>query len=317
MSKLTILKGLPGSGKTTLAKKMLLADGNLVRVNKDALREMLFAERPWSGKQEKFVIEVEREIVAKALSWNRGVIVDDTNLRANYWRDFGGDVETIDLTNVPLAECVERDRKRVGRACVGRGVIERMALEAGLIDLSQYAKIAIVDIDGTLANMQHRVKYLQETPKNYRDFYGTVSYDTTHRSVINAVKTLHATGHIIIVLSGRPTQAEGHINVGQLTDEWLSMYKVPNTHLFMRRAGDYRDDTDVKAELFSLMEVCGKLDSDAVKIVIDDRERVCQVWRDMQLPLLKVHNNHYVENRTDFPEALGIPKWEGPPPEDF
>src|SRR3990167_11253968 len=263
----------------------------------------------------------------------KNVIVDDTNLK-NYWKTLAIEpdrfpiLETVDLTHVPIALCIERDILRTGRARVGRGVIERMALENGLVDLSTHTKIAIVDIDGTLANMKHRKHFLDTHPKDYQNFYGCVRHDTPHPRVINAVQHLHQTGHTIIILSGRPAHMSGtpDINVGFLTDEWLNKHNVPNDHLFMRRSGDYRPDNVVKAELFSLLENKAGMKREAVKIVLDDRERVCEVWRMLGLPLVKVYNDHYVECREEpesifpqlekFVQSLGIP-YTNEKPEDF
>ena len=328
MAKLIIMKGLPGSGKTTRALEILKTDGNCVRVNRDSLRAMMFGDRAWSGHQEKIVTEIERTIVKQMLTLGKNVIVDDTNLR-NYWKDLDAEwLETIDLTNVLLTWCIERDGLRTGRAHVGRGVIERMALENGLVDLSTYTKIAIVDIDGTLANMKHRKHFLDTHPKDYQNFYGCVSYDTPNRAIIHAIQQLNQTGHTIIILSGRPAYVSGtpDINVGFLTDEWLNKHNVPNYHLFMRRSGDYRPDNVVKAELFSLLENKAGMKREAVKIVLDDRERVCEVWRMLGLPLVKVYNDHYVECREEpesifpqlekFVQLLGIP-YSNEKPEDF
>lgn len=57
--KLTMLRGLPASGKTTAARDLVRTSGNFGRINRDDLRAMLF-ESVWSGKREDIVVDAEK-----------------------------------------------------------------------------------------------------------------------------------------------------------------------------------------------------------------------------------------------------------------
>ena len=57
-----MLRGISGSGKSTRAKELMLEHGNLVRINRDLLREMLHFGK-WSGKNEGLVVDVEKGLV--------------------------------------------------------------------------------------------------------------------------------------------------------------------------------------------------------------------------------------------------------------
>ena len=72
--------GLPASGKTTWAKKIVLGfPGQYKRINKDDLRSMFDASK-WTSNNEKFILDVRDTLITKALGEKMSVIVDDTNL---------------------------------------------------------------------------------------------------------------------------------------------------------------------------------------------------------------------------------------------
>lgn len=132
MKTLWMTRGLPASGKSTWAraKQAEFRLGEVKRVNKDDLRAMLDAGK-WSAENEKFVVTIRDNIVTAALSEGKHVIVDDTNLAPQHEarlrqlaREKDASFELVDFTNVPLDECIERDRKRSDS--VGETVIRGM-----------------------------------------------------------------------------------------------------------------------------------------------------------------------------------------------
>ena len=173
MSHLTILRGLPGSGKTTFALAELKRTGNAIRVNRDELRIILHGpDAKWSGERERVTAAAETAIVRDALLNKKNVIIDDTNLLGSgtaRWTELAASLATVHIEDftktVSIEECIARDRGRSGKARVGRGVIERMALQAGLIDLGGLNRVAIIDVDGTLSCLDHRLVYMLE-PKD-------------------------------------------------------------------------------------------------------------------------------------------------------
>jgi predicted kinase len=301
---LIITRGLPASGKTTWAKAELASESarkkRTIRVSKDDLRAMLYNERTEGSAREGFITAVEIALVGNALAAGHSVIVDDTNLdTVDSWKAYAEEkaeqlsrrinVTVQDFTNVQIWQCVQRDRAR--KDSVGRGVIERMALKYKLMDLSGLEKVAIVDIDNTIADMKHRLHYIdvpEGTPKNYDAFYAEVCNDAPILSIIDAVIDLSMAGHTIINVSGRRTSS------GRATDDWLAGNGVPSDYLFMRRDGDRRPDEQVKRQIYDEMIAAG-LRKDAIKIVLDDRDSVCAVWRDLGLPLIQVKDGAAIE----------------------
>jgi len=125
--RLIVLQGLPASGKTTLAKK-LVAEGYR-RVNKDALREMFdFGE--FSKEKEEAILNARDTIIDILLLSGEKVVVDDTNLAASHLHRIAtiADMHFIKpkviRLDVPLEECIVRDKKR--DKPVGKDVIINM-----------------------------------------------------------------------------------------------------------------------------------------------------------------------------------------------
>ena len=136
--KLLILKGIPGSGKSTWARDFIKNNSEKwVIVNRDSIRSML--GNYWVPSREKLVTEIEMSNMTNALNKGYNVILDSTNLNDTTSRrtndiikDFliDKDIE-IEIQykefNTPLWKCVLRDIKRglLGGNYVGYKVIKR------------------------------------------------------------------------------------------------------------------------------------------------------------------------------------------------
>ena len=127
----------------------------------------------------------------------------------------------------------------------------------------------IVDIDGTLADLEHRRVYIASTPKNWAAFEAGIPHDTPHQHVIDLVNLMWAAGWNIILCSGRGEQSRN------VTELWLERHGVRYHRLYMRAAGDYRRDDIVKMELLDQILAEGYNPSFA----LDDRDKVVVAWR--------------------------------------
>ena len=129
MVRVILTRGLPASGKTTWASRVLAeSPGAYKRVNKDELRLMLDGGK-WSPANERFVEAVRDQIILAAVGAGTNVIVDDTNLdprhEAHIRRLVEGKAEVVvEDFDVPLDECIRRDAERP--APVGERVIRQM-----------------------------------------------------------------------------------------------------------------------------------------------------------------------------------------------
>jgi hypothetical protein len=148
-------------------------------------------------------------------------------------------------------------------------------------------KTVLVDLDGTIAINKHR-KYLidpdKSNPPNWDAFYLACKDDSPNTPVIEIIKALNATGHEIHIISGRGKIAE------KSTLKWLESFKVPFSKLTMREIGDFTDDAELKKEW--LLKYYPEYKTQ-ILCVIDDRKKVVDMWRSMDLTCLQVANGNF------------------------
>jgi hypothetical protein len=138
------------------------------------------------------------------------------------------------------------------------------------------SKALIVDIDGTLSNNEERAQmYLNKEPKDWVHYYGDLENDKLMEWCYELVLAMHQT-HAIILLTGREEKYR------EVTIRWLMAKEVPYTVLLMRPEGDYRQDFEIKREVY---EESIKPYYD-IMFCIDDRKQVVDMWREIGLVCL-------------------------------
>jgi len=136
--------------------------------------------------------------------------------------------------------------------------------------------IVIVDIDGTLADVQHRLRYLKGPgKKNWVKFFRSAPEDQPVDIVKRWVNNL-APDYTTILITGRPDEYRKD------TEAWLAQHAIRYKKLYMRRSGDNRPDTIVKRELLD------QVGRERVAFVIDDRPSVCDMYRECGLRVFQV-----------------------------
>ena len=137
----------------------------------------------------------------------------------------------------------------------------------------------VVDIDGTVANITHRVHHVSRRPKNWAAFNNAMHLDQPHHDIIWLVKTIQATGVIVIMASGRGEEKR------EVTEIWLQeIADLKYEKLYMRPAKDNRSDDVIKRELLQQMRQEGYFPT----MAIDDRNQVCDMWRAEGLRCIQV-----------------------------
>lgn len=139
-------------------------------------------------------------------------------------------------------------------------------------------KIIIVDVDGTLADIEHRRHYVSSKPKNWGAFFRSQKFDTPHSDIVYLVNLLKSDGNTVIVASGRGDDTKDQ------TVQWLTQHGVQFDDIFMRKAGDYRSDDIIKKEI--LEEIRVKYGEPYM--AIDDRDQVVNMWRQNGVRCLQV-----------------------------
>jgi predicted kinase len=301
MSKLTIMRGISGSGKSTWA----LAQWGAVVVSRDSLRETFFGSSDQDYYQrgdlrstESLITQIQDSAIESALRSGYHVIVDNTNVEWKYVKQIAAIGQKVGVNivvktvDVPLSTALERNRKRgiMGGRAVPDEVIRKQHSQLQgskdkTLDEPQVVKpytgtpgkpkAFLVDIDGTLAHM--------------RDYRGPfewhkVGLDDVDETVADVVRTLidaieaYDYKFTCIVMSGRDEVCRAE------TEQWLDKHSIAFDHLFMRPEKDMRKDNIIKAELFDNYV----RDNFDVKFVIDDRDQVVKMWREMGIKCLQV-----------------------------
>lgn len=126
----------------------------------------------------------------------------------------------------------------------------------------------IVDLDGTLCDVTHRLQWLSAQPKNWAAWNAGIPSDPPHSAVVDVVRHLGEKFPIIIV-SGRSEDNR------QVTEKWLERHDVRYSAMYMRGADDFRPDHVIKAEIAEEIE-----STHDVLCVFDDRPSVVAMWRE-------------------------------------
>lgn len=285
MRKVIVLRGLPGSGKSTYAKKLLdECPGEYKRINRDDMR-LMFDNGQHSSANEKFVKQVRDMLITKALEDGKSVIVDDTNLSVKNINRIKQLVEeyntrheedvTVELKEIdtPLEECIARDAQR--EKPVGKHVIKRMHNQFFVRDpkyISQnenLPKAIVCDMDGTLALL------------NGRNPYDALAcdLDLPHYPVIQCALAMQKAGYKLILVSGRKDDCR------EQTVSWLKKMNIEYEMLLMRGHKDNRKDSIIKREIYENFI----RDKFYIEFVLDDRNQVVDMWRkELGIPCFQV-----------------------------
>ena len=140
-------------------------------------------------------------------------------------------------------------------------------------------KCYIVDVDGTIADSEHRLHYLTNGHRDWANWSKYWQDDKPIQPVIDIIRLGAYSGDIKIVICTARDK-----NCGKDTIDWLDMHQVPFDALYMREVGDDRPDSTVKFELLQ------KILSDGYEplCVFDDRQSVVDMWRAQGLICLQV-----------------------------
>ncbi|HSV65856.1 MAG TPA: hypothetical protein VLJ59_08130 [Mycobacteriales bacterium] len=93
--------------------------------------------------------------------------------------------------------------------------------------------VAVFDIDGVVADVRHRLHFLDRKPKDWDGFFAAAGLDPPLLEGIALVRAALA-DHEVLWLTGRPERLR------PVTTRWLASHDLPAESLRMRRDRDYR-----------------------------------------------------------------------------
>lgn len=160
--------------------------------------------------------------------------------------------------------------------------------------------IIIFDLDGTLANIEHRLHYINppkymhgdadEPKKDWKSFFRACVDDQPIHAICSLLSIiLHYNSvsgddaYEVWIVTGRSDMVRGE------TEEWLEKQGILWDKMLMRKNGDNREDSVLKEEWLKT----GVIPKDRVLCVFDDRSQVVGMWRRNGLQCLQVADGEF------------------------
>jgi len=145
----------------------------------------------------------------------------------------------------------------------------------------------IFDLDGTLALIDKR-RELSTKPNGKIDFDklhdpSLIKHDKPNWPVIKMAQLFAEQGFNIVIFSGRSDTTES------VTRQWLAKHGIPYHKLVMRDNVRYsKPDEILKKQMLD-----DHLDIDDVFCVVDDRQKVVDMWRENGLTCFQVAEGNF------------------------
>jgi hypothetical protein len=140
----------------------------------------------------------------------------------------------------------------------------------------------IMDLDGTLANADHRLHLLPQNGGSWRAFFEAAEADTPIHEIV-MVNNLLCNELPVFIVTGRSAVDEA------MTVAWLRQHGVSYDKLYMRGADDRREDWAVKREILEEIRASGF----EPILAFEDRKKVVAMWREEGVRCLQVCEGDY------------------------
>lgn len=124
--------------------------------------------------------------------------------------------------------------------------------------------VAVIDIDGVLADVRHRLHHIAATPKDWSAFFSAAPKDPLLNEGLEVARRLGEV-YDIVYLSGRPEQCRGD------TESWLARQELPPGGVVLRAQGDRRPARLTKVEALNRIA-----ETSEVVVLVDDDPEVCR-----------------------------------------
>lgn len=290
MPKCIMLVGPPGSGKSTMARKMATENG-IEYFNQDS-----------QGKGHLHDFDM-------AIFDKKDVIVDRMNFnkqqRSRYLdlaKKYGYETEIIVL-HQNWETCFKRVMARQGHETINDEKAARGALatffgkyerpepgEADQITMIYPAgpreKVIVCDLDGTLCDVEHRRHHVRKPAgekKDWVSFFKEIPNDPIYQWCADIINNFKTQGVRTVFCSGRGTNEQRN------TKEWLEKHGFGDNPLYMRDRHDSRQDSIVK-EIILDFELLTRYQP---YFMLDDRDQVVQMWRRRGFICLQVQEGDF------------------------
>ena len=141
--------------------------------------------------------------------------------------------------------------------------------------MSKKTKAWIFDIDGTLADTDHRIHYIKPKEgekKDWGKFFAAAKDDKPFQHVLqfNQAIAENINDEAIVLVTARPE------NLRKDTEKWLTENGVYWNELFMRPANERKADFEVKRDIYR-EQIKPYYD---IRAAFEDRLQVAKMWRE-------------------------------------
>lgn len=127
---------------------------------------------------------------------------------------------------------------------------------------------ALIDIDGVVADVRHRLHHLDSRPKDWDGFFSAAASDPVLSAGRALVQELSQRCEIVYV-TGRPERCRRD------TERWLLDNELPSGHVLMRSDRDRRPARFTKVDRARALS-----DEKPVEVIVDDDPAVVAALRD-------------------------------------
>lgn len=134
--------------------------------------------------------------------------------------------------------------------------------------------VAVVDIDGVLADVRHRLHHVRATPKDWAAFFAAAPHDPVLPEGRETAERLAEVCEVVY-LSGRPEHCRDD------TLAWLARHALPPGRLLLRPLGDRRPARLLKVE--RLRQIAAER---SVAVLVDDDPMVLEAAREAGFDVL-------------------------------
>jgi len=124
--------------------------------------------------------------------------------------------------------------------------------------VAEQRAVAVIDIDGVVADARHRVHHITAGHRDWDRFFAAAVDDPPHPEGLALVATL-TVDHDVVFLTGRPSRYRS------MTERWLSDHALGGHRLIMRPDGDRRRAARFKLDVIDALRLERQID-----VVVDD-----------------------------------------------
>lgn len=145
--------------------------------------------------------------------------------------------------------------------------------------------VAIVDLDGVLADALHRQHFLHLAEPDWAGFYAAVDDDGVLAAGMRLLDTLRESLPIVI-LTGRTDE------VARTTLNWLDRHRIRWDMLICRPPDD--DDASTHAVDYKRVEVHRMLEAGLDPVLaVDDNRKIVEMYEEFGIPSIYVSSGYY------------------------